>query len=191
MCTATKRSIRCFKAWQIVRHWNCSPLEYQSCLHRNKKQTSLFCSACSAAQSSASRSIASSELADWEGVSSAIRRGWGLPENHMRSCRMTLYNPGFSCSFRNHINIQSGCWSGERLHWCHCLLCLTFTGVCLQDPKRPPQRSPHRRHGSDEASLESFDSGMPDAFKQCPKQLLYPVTSHEAEGWHDSGMLQA
>ena len=143
----------------------------------NQKRSLLFSVACSAAQSSASRSIRSSELSDWDGVASTIRSGWGLPENLMRSCRMTLYNPGFSCSFRKHINIQSGCWSGERLHCFHCLHCLTCTGVRLQN-QRPPQRPPHRRHGSGAVLLTSLDSDMTDALKQCPGQLLNPVSSH-------------
>ena len=28
---------KCFNAWQTVRHWNCSPLVYQGCLGRTKK----------------------------------------------------------------------------------------------------------------------------------------------------------
>ena len=27
---------KCFNAWQLVHHWDCSPLEYQRCLHRTK-----------------------------------------------------------------------------------------------------------------------------------------------------------
>ena len=61
----------------------------------------------SAAQSSASRSIRSSELSDWDRASSTIRSGRGLPENLMRSCRLTLYNPGLSCSFRKHKNAKA------------------------------------------------------------------------------------